>query len=72
MSAIFLLGTIPNLLFVFVLQKCEYSFYPVLRCLVPGADNARGNYGIQLTTMGRLYIKVLNLAPNGEYKLFCI
>ncbi|XP_017016094.2 DNA ligase 4 [Drosophila takahashii] len=37
------------------------SFYSVLRLLLPGADTGRDTYGLQITALGRLYIKVLQL-----------
>ncbi|XP_017055785.1 DNA ligase 4 [Drosophila ficusphila] len=37
------------------------SFYSVLRLLLPGADTGRDTYGLQITALGRLYIRVLQL-----------
>ncbi|KAM8718835.1 hypothetical protein ACLKA7_001529 [Drosophila subpalustris] len=42
------------------------SFYSVLRLLIPGADKARDNYGLQITVLGRLYTRVLQLANDSE------
>lgn len=38
------------------------SFFSVLRLLLPDADKTRMNYGLQITTLGRLYANVLQLA----------
>lgn len=40
------------------------SFYSVLRLLIPSADRARDNYGLQITALGRLYTRVLQLAKD--------
>ncbi|KAI8034707.1 DNA ligase 4 [Drosophila gunungcola] len=37
------------------------SFHSVLRLLLPGADTGRDSYGLQITALGRLYIRVLQL-----------
>ncbi|EDW00339.1 DNA ligase 4 [Drosophila grimshawi] len=42
------------------------SFYPVLRLLLPGADNSRDNYGLQITALGRLYTRVLQLPKDSD------
>ncbi|XP_055844447.1 DNA ligase 4 [Episyrphus balteatus] len=42
------------------------NFYCLLRCLLPDSDNARDSYGIQITTLGRIYIKILQLPPGGS------
>ncbi|XP_064536990.1 DNA ligase 4 [Drosophila montana] len=42
------------------------SFYPVLRLLIPGADTSRDNYGLQITALGRLYTRVLQLAKDSD------
>lgn len=42
------------------------SFYSVLRLLLPSADTGRDNYGLQITALGRLYIRVLQLARDCE------
>lgn len=42
------------------------SFYPVLRLLLPGADTARDNYGLQITALGRLYSRILQVAKDCE------
>lgn len=38
------------------------SFYCILRCLIPKADTARQSYGLQMPTLGRVYIKALQLS----------
>ncbi|XP_068154821.1 LOW QUALITY PROTEIN: DNA ligase 4, partial [Drosophila tropicalis] len=42
------------------------SFYSVLRLLLPSADTARDNYGLQITALGRLYTRVLQLAKDSR------
>ncbi|KAH8409017.1 hypothetical protein KR009_005324 [Drosophila setifemur] len=42
------------------------SFYSVLRLLLPSADTHRDNYGLQITALGRLYIRVLQLASDSS------
>ncbi|KAH8271125.1 hypothetical protein KR018_000680 [Drosophila ironensis] len=42
----------------------ESSFYPVLRLLLPSADTRRDTYGLQITALGRLYTRVLQLAAD--------
>jgi len=42
------------------------SFYSVLRLLLPGADTGRDTYGLQITALGRLYIRVLQLPTDCE------
>ncbi|KAH8289775.1 hypothetical protein KR054_010784 [Drosophila jambulina] len=42
------------------------SFYSVLRLLLPSADTGRDNYGLQITALGRLYIRVLQLAKDSS------
>ncbi|XP_034671871.1 DNA ligase 4 [Drosophila subobscura] len=37
------------------------SFHSVLRLLLPSADTRRDNYGLQITALGRLYTRVLQL-----------
>ncbi|EDV38307.1 uncharacterized protein Dana_GF21760 [Drosophila ananassae] len=44
----------------------ESSFYPILRLLLPSADTKRDNYGLQITALGRLYIRVLQLATDSR------
>ncbi|XP_055914107.1 DNA ligase 4 isoform X2 [Eupeodes corollae] len=39
--------------------------YCLLRCLIPKSDNARDSYGIQIPTLGKIYMKILHLAPGG-------
>ncbi|XP_030379064.1 DNA ligase 4-like [Scaptodrosophila lebanonensis] len=38
------------------------SFFSVLRLLMPGTDTSRDNYGLQITALGRVYTRVLQLA----------
>ncbi|XP_061401399.1 DNA ligase 4-like, partial [Musca vetustissima] len=42
------------------------SFYCILRCLIPKSDNAREPYGLQVPTLGRVYIKVLQLSSQSK------
>ncbi|XP_017086488.1 DNA ligase 4 isoform X2 [Drosophila eugracilis] len=42
------------------------SFYSVLRLLLPGADTGRDSYGLQITTLGKLYINVLQLPKDSH------
>ncbi|KAH8387859.1 hypothetical protein KR093_009908, partial [Drosophila rubida] len=42
------------------------SFYSVLRLLIPSADRGRDNYGLQITALGRLYTRVLQLAKDSN------
>nr|AAM51029.1 RH46576p [Drosophila melanogaster] len=42
------------------------SFYSVLRLLLPGADTGRDTYGLQITALGRLYIRVLQLPTDSS------
>ncbi|TMW39261.1 hypothetical protein DOY81_015659, partial [Sarcophaga bullata] len=37
------------------------SYYCILRCLIPNADMARPAYGLQIPTLGKVYIKVLQV-----------
>lgn len=43
------------------------SFYCLLRCLLPNSDNSRESYGIQITTLGKIYIKILQLPFGGSF-----
>lgn len=36
----------------------------MLRLLLPKIDKERGSYGIQVTTMGQLYIRAFGFSPN--------
>ncbi|XP_023176377.2 DNA ligase 4 [Drosophila hydei] len=42
------------------------SFFPVLRLLLPGADTSRDNYGLQITALGRLYSRVLQVSKDSN------
>ncbi|XP_062139065.1 DNA ligase 4 [Drosophila sulfurigaster albostrigata] len=42
------------------------SFYSVLRLLIPSADRGRDNYGLQITALGRLYTRVLQLPKDSD------
>uniref|UniRef100_A0A1I8PP02 DNA ligase 4 n=1 Tax=Stomoxys calcitrans TaxID=35570 RepID=A0A1I8PP02_STOCA len=42
------------------------SFYCILRCLIPNADMARSPYGLKIHTLGRVYIKVLQLGSESK------
>ncbi|XP_055390093.1 DNA ligase 4 isoform X2 [Condylostylus longicornis] len=46
------------------LTGSDSTFYCVLRILLPNTDGR--TYGIKTTTMGKIYVKILGLAPNGE------
>ncbi|ALC48644.1 Lig4 [Drosophila busckii] len=47
-------------------EEGNSSFYAVLRLLIPGADTARDNYGLQITNLGRIYTSVLQLAADSD------
>lgn len=42
------------------------SFYPILRLLVPSYDIERPADGIKTKTMGKLFVRILSIDPNGE------
>ncbi|KAL9877806.1 DNA ligase 4 [Glossina fuscipes] len=42
------------------------SFYCVLRCLIPGADKGRPSYGLQIPSLGKVYMKILQLGANSR------
>lgn len=42
------------------------SFYPLLRLLVPSYDIERPADGIKTKTMGKLFVRILAIDPNGE------
>uniref|UniRef100_A0A1A9W1G8 DNA ligase 4 n=1 Tax=Glossina brevipalpis TaxID=37001 RepID=A0A1A9W1G8_9MUSC len=42
------------------------SFYCVLRCLIPGADKGRPPYGLQINSLGKVYMKILQLGVNSR------
>ncbi|XP_017138279.1 DNA ligase 4 [Drosophila miranda] len=42
------------------------SFHSVLRLLLPSADTRRDNYGLQITALGRLYTRVLQLTRDSR------
>lgn len=44
----------------------DASFYPFLRLFVPYKDAERGSFGIQIPTLGRLYVKALAVHPKSE------
>lgn len=46
------------------LQDGCSSFYCVLRCLIPGADKGRPSYGFQIHSLGKVYMKILQLGAN--------
>lgn len=37
----------------------DASFYPFLRLFVPWKDSERGSYGIQIPTLGKLFVNAL-------------
>lgn len=47
----------------------EASFYPFLRLFIPYKDLERGSYGVQTTTLGRLYVKALAINAKSETAL---
>lgn len=47
----------------------DASFYPFLRLFVPYKDSERGSYGIQTTTLGRLYVKAIAVNPKSQTAL---
>lgn len=42
------------------------SFFPILRLLISSEDRERPSYGIQSSTMGRLYTKILGISSNSD------
>ncbi|XP_037824188.1 DNA ligase 4 [Lucilia sericata] len=42
------------------------SFYCVLRCLIPNADMARPPYGLQIPSLGKVFIKILQLGSESR------
>ncbi|XP_067641876.1 DNA ligase 4 [Eurosta solidaginis] len=42
------------------------SFFTVLRCLIPREDMSRKAYGLQITSLGSVYIDVLNLPKDSN------
>lgn len=40
-----------------------YSFYPFIRLLLSKIDRERESYGIQVATMGQLYVRAFNFGP---------
>lgn len=44
----------------------DASFYPFLRLFVPYKDSERGSFGIQIPTLGRLFVKALAINPKSE------
>lgn len=46
-------------------ENCNSSIYCLIRCLIPGSDNVRDSYGIRITTLGRIYIKIFQLPAAG-------
>ncbi|XP_037936936.1 DNA ligase 4-like [Teleopsis dalmanni] len=47
-------------------EEGNTSFYCVLRCLIPGSDSVRPPYGLQITSLGKVYIKVLQLSEDSR------
>lgn len=42
------------------------TFFPILRLLLPQYDRDRESYGIKVTTLGKLYVRILAIDPHGE------
>lgn len=47
---------------LFSVPPQTYSFYPFIRLLLPKIDRERDSYGIQIPTMGQLYIRAFNFS----------
>lgn len=44
----------------------DASFYPFLRLFVPNKDPERGTFGIQIRTLGGLFVKALAVNPKSD------
>lgn len=53
-------------IYIWILLQ-DASFYPFLRLFVPYKDSERGTFGIQIPTLGRLFVKALAINPNSDH-----
>lgn len=47
-------------------KSANTTFFAILRLLLPQYDRDRESYGIKVTTLGKIYVRLLAIDPHGE------